>query len=643
LKRDVRICDHQPLALAASSGRKFMILYIYEVDQINHETVHGSHVNFVNEGIKDFNERLTAVTGARGAITTRHGQATEVLDGLHGSHKICRLLSHQETGHDASFARDRRVAHWCRANGVTWIQLPQSGVVRGLSTSSDWHPIWLAHLNSYLQVDVVEDPFFTHGHNALQNLVLLESKGLMSPDELGLPAARAGDRPARQRGGERLALEVLNDFVGKRSERYSGGISSPNSAWTACSRLSPYIAWGQISIRTILQAVEAKRQYAKGKWARSLQAFVVRFQWRCVYCQRFEMRCWMEKRNICSRWDHLRQGSTFLYDDLKTLGDASEAERLTAFETGRTGFPMVDACMRCLLETGWLNFRMRCMIVSFAVYNLWLDWKSIAAHLARCFLDFEPGIHYPQLQMQAGTTGVDMRCYSVTRQAKEQDPKGEFIKRYVPELRATEGKFIHEPWRAKPPPADYPRRIVDEAKTSKASKTTISAFQKQFQSGGCPPHMTAPLTRGQAGAVELETLDASDDQKEIAAGALEPESAQGIRHWLSAKRPRIGTDSVSSSTEMRPWNCPRCTLHNGASRLCCEACDGPRPPDSPSVPICKDSAASSSGQMPWSCPRCTLQNAPGKSSCDACEGPRPISSAPVASLCNDDMPPWQGN
>ena len=104
----------------------------------------------------------------------------------------------------------------------------------------------------------------------------------------------------------------------------------------------------------------------------------------------------MEKHCQCPAFETLRTQP----------GDHNEAHA-AAFASGHTGYPMVDACMRCLLETGWLNFRMRAMLASFAAYNLWLDWRHTAKHLGRCFLDLEPGIHYPQLQMQAGTTGIN--------------------------------------------------------------------------------------------------------------------------------------------------------------------------------------------------------------------------------------------
>ena len=166
-----------------------------------------------------------------------------------------------------------------------------------------------------------------------------------------------------------------------------------------------------------------------------------------------------------------------------------------------------------------LNFRMRAMLVSFATYNLWLDWKKISCHLARVFLDYEPGIHYPQLQMQAGTTGINaMRVYNVTKQGKDQDPNGIFIRRYIPELQHVPVEYIHEPYNMpasmqkkflvtigngddkvtrlgfqpmKPciPSAHeeteskvsffYPTPIVDEKTSSKVAKDKLSAVRKQ--------------------------------------------------------------------------------------------------------------------------------------------------------------------
>jgi deoxyribodipyrimidine photo-lyase len=109
---------------------------------------------------------------------------------------------------------------------------------------------------------------------------------------------------------------------------------------------------------------------------------------------------------------------------------------LEAWLQGSTGYPMVDACMRCLNETGFLNFRMRAMVVSFACFGLHLSWRFIHMPLAKLFLDYEPGIHLSQLQMQAGVIGFNaIRVYNPAKQFADHDSNGAFVKRWVPELR----------------------------------------------------------------------------------------------------------------------------------------------------------------------------------------------------------------
>jgi len=385
-------------------------------------------------------------------------------------YKIARLLAHEETGNWQSYMRDNDVRKWCAIRSIPFIEYNQTGVTRRLRNRDDYlknfklfmskpiHALKLSPALSssfrnglILQLDRL--PGFLSAPNGIVNIFDNNNDG-DDRNNCGrsiladLPLAHRFDRKGRQQfGGETKALQVLKSFLSERGTTYMKDISSPNTSWNSCSRLSPYLTWGHVSLRYVLKCVEQRRDLLRRQksqginigttWLRSLQGFASRIHWRSHFIQKLESEPFIEKRDLCSSYQHLR----------RQLNDWDE-NKYIAWSTGTTGYPFVDACMRCLIEHGWINFRMRAMLVSFATYNLWLDWKRIAPHLARVFLDYEPGIHYPQLQMQAGTTGINaMRVYNVTKQSKDQDPNGVFIRRYIKELKNCPDQYIHEPWK----------------------------------------------------------------------------------------------------------------------------------------------------------------------------------------------------
>ena len=166
----------------------------------------------------------------------------------------------------------------------------------------------------------------------------------------------------------------------------------------------------------------------------------------------------------------------------------SNEQHWQAWKTAQTGWPFVDACMRYLIHHGWINFRMRAMLMSIASYPLWLPWQQPAYRLAQLFTDYEPGIHYPQVQMQSGTTGINIpRIYNPTKQAQKQDPHGEFTKRWVPELAHVPTEWLFAPWLLTPQlqkrygviiGKDYPAPPVDFDSAVRQAKQAISDIRR---------------------------------------------------------------------------------------------------------------------------------------------------------------------
>jgi deoxyribodipyrimidine photo-lyase len=169
------------------------------------------------------------------------------------------------------------------------------------------------------------------------------------------------------------------------------------------------------------------------------------------------------------------------YDGLRE--DDFNPTHFEALTSARTGWPMVDACVTMLRETGWLNFRMRAMLVSVAAYPLWLHWRPVGEWLATQFLDYEPGIHWSQLQMQSGTTGINTtRVYNPIKQAQDHDPQGRFVRQWLPALRRVPDTWLFEPWLMPETVqshagvqvgADLPQPVVDLAPATREAKQRL--------------------------------------------------------------------------------------------------------------------------------------------------------------------------
>ncbi|MBI1228325.1 MAG: deoxyribodipyrimidine photolyase [Bacteroidetes bacterium] len=434
-KRDLRLRDHEPLLLAQKAGLPVLMLYIFEPSVMAAPQYDERHWRFVSQSLEDLNRQLLSF-GVK--ILVYESEVLPVFAQLLSHFSIQTIYSYQETGLKITYDRDKAVTHFCKKQNINWQESVANGVVRGLRNRKAWRESWYDFMAAPLaKVD-------------WENWKQADVSNLKVPD-----IAPKKLHPNFQPGGESYAHAYLKDFLNNRIRNYAKSISKPLESRRGCSRLSPYIAWGCLSVRQVWQAA-AQSHAAHGRKFQHA-AFASRLRWQAHFIQKFESEDRMEFENVNRGYDALeKKTDPILFDSWKQ---------------GQTGIPLVDACMRCLIATGWVNFRMRAMLASCLTHLLWQPWQPGAEWLAKLFLDFEPGIHYPQWQMQSGVTGINtVRIYNPVKQGQDNDPKGIFVKQWVPELRNVPENFIHEPWKMSAMEQqlygvalgkDYPTPVVD--------------------------------------------------------------------------------------------------------------------------------------------------------------------------------------
>ena len=406
-KKDLRIQDNEAL-FEASKNFKLLPIYIIENDLWSQNSYSDRQWQFCKESLIDLNQDLKKL-GQQ--LVIRTGDVIEIFEEIRKSFEIMGIYSHQETGDYYTYKRDQKIRNWAIKHNIPWKEYLQFAVFRGKTNRDYWANNWKKHLEKKIpQI------------NLKLNTLNFRLGNIPNDDFFNFKEDKC---LGRLKGGRKEGLLRLEIFLKKDIYLYRKNISNPEKSKDNCSRLSPYITWGCLSIREIYKKANFKNDI-------NSKMFKSRLAWHCHFIQKLESEPELEFKEFHSFFNNLRRKNDRF---------------LRLWSEGNTGYPFLDACMRSLNHNGWLNFRMRAMLMSFASYNLWIPWQESGEMLAKKFVDYEPGIHWCQCQMQSGTTSINTnRIYNPVKQGKDHDPEGEFIRKWLPELKNVPNHFIHEPW-----------------------------------------------------------------------------------------------------------------------------------------------------------------------------------------------------
>lgn len=459
-RRDLRDEDHAALSHALQGHARVFCVFVFDTDILDPlPTRADRRVAFIHACLAELDTRLRARSGG---LIVRYGRAVEEIPRLARELKVVAVF----TNHDyepAAIARDAAVAATLRDCGIAFRShkdqviferreiLTQTG--KPYSVFTPYSRAWLTRLSPRATRAWPVAGFAGHLLAPPDSMRLpgLDEIGF-TPVELRLPTGTSG------------ALTLCKDFAG-RMDDYAESRDFP--AIKGVSYLSAHLRFGTISIRELVREATARSGEGSRTWLSELI-------WREFYQQ------------ILANHPHVVDHAFRPEFDTMRWEEGRDADfRFAAWCEGRTGYPLVDAAMRQLSQSGYMHNRLRMLTASFLTKDLGIDWRRGAQHFANLLLDFDLAANNGGWQW-AASTGCDaqpwFRIFNPVTQSQKFDPQGRFIRRYVPELAAMPDKFIHAPWKLRAVDQDaigchigrdYPAPLVDH---SAARIATLKRF-----------------------------------------------------------------------------------------------------------------------------------------------------------------------
>ncbi len=465
-RRDLRLADNESVSKACSNNAEVLPCLVVDPWLFTWDEISPARLRFWFDAVCELHQQLLArnsrlILLAGNAVEAIERLSQQLIDRGHAP----KLFFNRDLHVASDRERDNRVIKFCQTAKIPY-EIGLSNFLQNRDNRDSWNQEYYDYVHRPLHE--VPTRINTPEINDLPELSIAELAAKYGRSWKGTKVYFPG--------GERSANDVLDSFLDKRFPGYHWKISQP---WLtqqgATSQLSPHLAWGTISIRTVYQQTKAKaNEYAlNSKQQFSLKAFRDRLRWHGSFTQRFYFHPEIAHQNRYPEFDDWYRNAPL---------DEEKQQLFQAWQAGETGFPLVDASMRQLKEMGWMNFRMRAMCATFLTINCGVSWHHGALHFMQNLVDGDLAIDNWQWQMQAGITNPlseTFRIYNPAKNLVEKDPNLEFVRFWVPELSGysldeiAQGAYRGETF--------YPEPIVDWHQTRKVNGKIVSNLRQQVR------------------------------------------------------------------------------------------------------------------------------------------------------------------